>query len=203
MNYSFFLPYVILHLQPLDFCAAVEVSPGWAKPISETNAFLIHTVLTTLDASPPSLYAGALTILEFNAPVCSVQQKSYLLLETQSMLLILQSKLTCLLSDHILGSLKPAWTIFALHSALSMYTPCNESAWCAPVSRTNLTTALDRACECDGPICITWFIPTIRNYYQGSSSTGLVGSAMLTCQDVAVGKRWHLHWHPSCVGSHV
>ena len=83
---------------------------------------------------------------------------------------------------------------------LSVYTPCNGSAWCAPVSQTSLSTALLRACDCDGPTCTLWDIPTISNYYKGSSSTGPVGSAMLTCQDVTVGKRWHLHWHPSCVG---
>ena len=90
-----------------------------------------------------------------------------------------------------------------LHIAqcLSLYSPCNGSAWCGSVSLDDLTAAICTACQWNNTIDSATIcsigtltnVPTIRNYCQGSSSTGWVDSAMLTCQDVAVGKRWHLH----------
>ena len=75
---------------------------------------------------------------------------------------------------------------------LSVYTPCNGTAWCGSMSPDDLTAAINSACDCSATIGTTCTIgppPPITNYYQGSSSTGRVGSAMLTCQDVTVGKR--------------
>ena len=72
---------------------------------------------------------------------------------------------------------------------LSVYTPCSGSAWCGSMSETELTDALNSACGCSGSSCTVGGgqVATIRNYYQGSSSTGQVGSA-LSCQDVTLGE---------------
>ena len=70
---------------------------------------------------------------------------------------------------------------------LIMYRPCTGTAWCGSMSLTELTTALNNACDCTGTSC-TVTAPPLINYYQGSSSGGRVKSNMLTCQDVSVGK---------------
>ena len=77
-----------------------------------------------------------------------------------------------------------------LTQCLSLYTPCSGSAWCGSMSETELTDALNSACGCSGSTCTLGGIPVvpISNYYQGSSSTGQVGSAMLSCQDVTLGE---------------
>ena len=72
---------------------------------------------------------------------------------------------------------------------LSLYTPCSGTAWCGSMSETELTDAVSTACGCSGRSCTIggFSVATIRNYYQGSSSTGQVGSA-LSCQDVTLGE---------------
>ena len=71
---------------------------------------------------------------------------------------------------------------------LSLYTPCSGTAWCGSMSLIELTDAVNTACGCSGstcPILASGQVATIRNYYQGSSSTGQVG-ASLSCQDVTL-----------------
>ena len=78
-----------------------------------------------------------------------------------------------------------------LTQCLSLYTPCSGTAWCGSMSLSELTDAVNTACGCSGSTCPTLGgsqVATIRNYYQGSSSTGQVGSAMLSCQDVTLGE---------------
>ena len=72
---------------------------------------------------------------------------------------------------------------------LSLYTPCSGTAWCGSMSETELTDAVSTACGCSGSSCTLGglSVATISNYYQGSSSTGQVGSA-LSCQDVTLGE---------------
>ena len=72
---------------------------------------------------------------------------------------------------------------------LSRYTPCSGTAWCGSMSETELTDAVSTACGCSGRSCTLggFSVATIRNY-QGSSSTGQVGSAMLACQNVTLGE---------------
>ena len=75
-----------------------------------------------------------------------------------------------------------------LIQCLSVYTPCSGTAWCGSMSETELTDAVNTACGCSGstcPILASGQVATIRNYYQGSSSTGQVG-ASLSCQDVTL-----------------
>ena len=56
------------------------------------------------------------------------------------------------------------------------------------MSDTELTDALNSACSCSDSSCTLGGsqVATIRNYYQGSSSTGQVGSVMLSFQDAYV-----------------
>ena len=77
-----------------------------------------------------------------------------------------------------------------LTQCLSVYTPCSGTAWCGSMSETELTEAVSTACGCSGSTCTLGGtqVATFRNYYQGSSSTGQVGSAMLACQDVTLGE---------------
>ena len=73
---------------------------------------------------------------------------------------------------------------------LSVYSPCSGTAWCGSMSLTELTDAVNTACGCSGSTCPIpggTQVATIRNYYQGSSSTGQVG-ASLSCQDVTLGE---------------
>ena len=78
---------------------------------------------------------------------------------------------------------------------LRRYSPCSGYAWCGSVSRNDLTTAIRTACGCNSTIDETSIcriggltdVPPLSNYYQGSSSTGSVGSA-LACLDVNIGK---------------
>ena len=63
------------------------------------------------------------------------------------------------------------------------YAPCSGTAWCGSMSPDDLTAALTTACGSGGSQ-----VPLTNNYYQGSSSTGLVGSARLACQDVTLSK---------------
>ena len=72
---------------------------------------------------------------------------------------------------------------------LSVSTPCSGTAWCGSMSDTELTEALNSACGCSGSSCTVGgrSVATIRNYYQGSSSTGRVNNGALYCQDVTVG----------------
>ena len=63
------------------------------------------------------------------------------------------------------------------------YTPCSGTAWCGSMSPDDLTAALTTACTVGGKQATL-----TPNYYQGSSSTGTVGSAMLACQDVNLSK---------------
>ena len=76
-----------------------------------------------------------------------------------------------------------------LIQCLSVYTPCSGTAWCGSMSETELTDAVNTACGCSGSTCTLGGtqVATIRNYYQGSSSTGQVG-ASLSCQDVTLGE---------------
>ena len=63
---------------------------------------------------------------------------------------------------------------------LSMYSPCNGSAWCGSVSPDDLMNAIRTACQCNNTIDSTAIcsigtltnVPPITDYYQGSSSTG-------------------------------
>ena len=66
-----------------------------------------------------------------------------------------------------------------LTQCLSVYTPCSGTAWCGSMSDTELTDAVSTACGCSGSTCTLGgtSVATIRTYYQGSSSTGQVGSA--------------------------
>lgn len=78
-----------------------------------------------------------------------------------------------------------------LIQCISLYTPCSGTAWCGSMSETELTDAFNTACDCSGSTCPALgagAAATIRNYYQGNSSTGQVGSAMLSCQDVTLGE---------------
>ena len=77
-----------------------------------------------------------------------------------------------------------------LVQCLSLYSPCSGTAWCGSMSETELTDAVSTACGCSGSSCTVGGISvaTIRTYYQGSSSTGQVGSARLSCQDVTLGE---------------
>ena len=77
-----------------------------------------------------------------------------------------------------------------LTQCLSVYTPCSGTAWCGSMSDTELTEAVSTAYGCSGSSCTLGgtSVATIRTYYQGSSSTGQVGSAMLACQDVTLGE---------------
>lgn len=65
------------------------------------------------------------------------------------------------------------------------YVPCSGTAWCGSMSPDDLTAALTTACATGGSQ-----VTVTNNYYQGSSSTGQVGSgnAMLACQDVTLSK---------------
>ena len=81
---------------------------------------------------------------------------------------------------------------------LTVYLPCPGTAWCGSMSPTELTTALNNACGCTGTSC-TFPVPTLINYYQGSSSGGRVNNDMLTCQDVSVGKEcWYNYKQHLC-----
>ena len=71
---------------------------------------------------------------------------------------------------------------------LSLYPPCTGTAWCGSMSSSELTTALNNACGCTSGTC-TFAVPTVANYYQGSSSGGRVNNNMLTCQDVTLGEK--------------
>ena len=82
---------------------------------------------------------------------------------------------------------------------LTVFTPCTGTAWCGSMSPTELTTALSNACGCTGTSC-TFTVPTVANYYQGSSSGGRVSNNMLTCQDVSHGKEcWYKQHLCACI----
>ena len=62
------------------------------------------------------------------------------------------------------------------------YAPCSGTAWCGSMSPDDLAAAFTTACGSGGsPATLT------NNYYQGSSSTGQVGTS-LACQDVTLRK---------------
>ena len=77
------------------------------------------------------------------------------------------------------------------------YFPCTGSAWCGSNSKDELKIAVASACMCNNPdscningFNISSLIDiSLHNYYQGSSTTGAVGSNYTMCQDVTSGKR--------------
>ena len=71
-----------------------------------------------------------------------------------------------------------------------LYAPCSGTAWCGSISQDDFTAALGSACGCGNACTVNGSHITVTNYYQGSSSTGPVGSARLSCQDVNLGKRY-------------
>ena len=85
---------------------------------------------------------------------------------------------------------------------LAAYAPCPGFAWCGSNSKDELKIAVASACMCNNPdSCIvngthisSFIDNTLPFYYQGSSTTGTVGSNNAMCQDVTVGKTCTI-WH--------
>ena len=83
-----------------------------------------------------------------------------------------------------------------LVGCVSVYPPCTGSAWCGSNSEDALRSAVASACMCNSPDSCNFngfnILSVIDNfipfYYQGSSTTGTVGSDNAMCQDVTVGK---------------
>ena len=79
------------------------------------------------------------------------------------------------------------------------YFPWPGSAWCGSNSKDELKIAVASACMCNNPdscningfniSSLIEFDISLHNYYQGSSTTGAVGSNYTMCQDVTSGKR--------------
>ena len=77
---------------------------------------------------------------------------------------------------------------------LYLYKACPGLAWCGSNSKEDLKNAIANTCGCaDTYSCIVSLMNVSavidRNYFEGSSSIGIIGGGQDKCQDVVTGKR--------------
>ena len=83
-------------------------------------------------------------------------------------------------------------------ACIATVVPCDGFAWCGSMSRVELNRTITSACVCERSSCSNTsnamndlssiILNNLTYYYNGSSTTGLVDSNSLVCQDVTVGK---------------
>ena len=168
--------------QPLNilcFCRSVSCT-GVSNPYH--IKCLNHTAFTTLHVSPSS----SCSCTPYNGNLCTSVFSAANITGSADSISLVDSIIDAAISAA--GLSQSCQNYLRIIQCLTAYTPCTGTAWCGSMSSSQLTTALSNACGCTGTSC-SLSIPTLTNYYQGSSSGGRVNNDMLTCQDVTLGKK--------------